>query len=111
MNELDRRSFVASLGSSLGLLALSPRNEGQHESGVKHDAGASVSRPNVIIMICDDLGYGDLGCYGSKLNTPNLNRMASEGARFTRFNTACPFGSHCAPRSVRITNSGWNASA
>ena len=42
--------------------------------------------PNVVLIFCDDLGYGDLGCYGSKVNpTPNLDRMAAEGARFTDF--------------------------
>ncbi len=42
--------------------------------------------PNFIIIFADDLGYGDLGCYGSKLNkTPNLDRLADEGIRFTDF--------------------------
>ena len=43
-------------------------------------------KPNVILINCDDLGYGDLGCYGSPLNdTPHLDRMAAEGLRFTDF--------------------------
>ena len=37
---------------------------------------------NVVLMICDDLGFGDLGCYGSQLPTPNLDRMAKDGTRF-----------------------------
>jgi arylsulfatase A len=41
--------------------------------------------PNVVLIFADDLGYGDLGCYGSKNPTPNLDRMASEGVRFTQF--------------------------
>ncbi|WP_337189265.1 sulfatase-like hydrolase/transferase [Phenylobacterium sp.] len=42
--------------------------------------------PNVIVILADDLGYGDLGCYGSThVRTPNLDRMAAEGARFTDF--------------------------
>lgn len=42
--------------------------------------------PNVILINCDDLGYGDLGCYGAKdIRTPHLDRMASEGTRFTDF--------------------------
>ncbi len=49
------------------------------------------TRPlNVVLMICDDLGYGDLGCFGSKLPTPNLDRMAREGIRFTRYNGGHP---------------------
>lgn len=41
-------------------------------------------RPNVIIIYADDLGYGDLGCYGAtKIKTPNMDRLAKRGIRFT----------------------------
>lgn len=53
------------------------------------------TRPNVILINCDDLGYGDLGCYGSTLNqTPALDRLAVEGVRFTDFYMASPV---CSP--------------
>lgn len=42
-------------------------------------------KPNVVIVFVDDMGYGDLGCFGSKIKTPNLDRMAAEGAKFTNF--------------------------
>ncbi len=46
-------------------------------------------KPNVILIYIDDMGYSDLGCYGSKINhTPNIDRMASEGMRFTDFYSA-----------------------
>ena len=52
-------------------------------------------RPNVIIVLTDDMGYGDLGCYGSKaIPTPNLDRMAREGMRFTDFYCSSPL---CSP--------------
>lgn len=47
------------------------------------------SRPNIVMIMADDLGYADLGCYGSEIQTPNLDRMAAEGMRMTQFyNTA-----------------------
>lgn len=52
-------------------------------------------RPNIILINCDDLGYGDLGCYGSKVNkTPALDQMSIEGTRFTDFYMASPV---CSP--------------
>jgi arylsulfatase A-like enzyme len=48
-------------------------------------AADSQARPNIVLIIADDLGYGDLGCYGStKIKTPNLDRLAAEGVRFTQ---------------------------
>src|SRR5687768_4830728 len=45
--------------------------------------------PNIVIILADDLGYGDLGCYGHPtIRTPNLDRMAAEGMRFTDFYVA-----------------------
>lgn len=58
--------------------------------------------PNIIFILADDLGYGDLGCYGQqKIFTPHLNRMAAEGMRFTQFYSGT---SVCAPsRSALMT--------
>lgn len=48
-------------------------------------------RPNIVVIICDDLGYGDLACYGHPdIRTPHLNRMAAEGIRFTDFYSTAP---------------------
>jgi arylsulfatase len=52
-----------------------------------------VDRPNIVIIMADDMGFSDLGCYGSEIDTPNLDRLAAGGLRFTQFyNTArcCP---------------------
>lgn len=54
---------------------------------------APKQRPNIVVMLVDDMGYSDIGCYGSEINTPNLDKLAQSGVRFTRFyNTArcCP---------------------
>ena len=53
----------------------------------------AATRPNIVVLLVDDMGYSDIGCYGGELNTPNLDKLASEGVRFTQFhNTArcCP---------------------
>src|SRR6185295_13730846 len=48
-------------------------------------SGATLPTPNVVFILADDLGYGDLGCYNkeSKIPTPNLDKLASQGMRFT----------------------------
>src|SRR5688572_783447 len=57
-------------------------------------------RPNVVVILADDLGFGDLGCYGHpRFKTPRLDRMAAEGARLTQFNTPMPF---CAPTRAAL---------
>lgn len=51
------------------------------------------SRPNILVILADDMGYSDLGCYGGEIHTPNLDKLAAEGLRFTHFyNTSrsCP---------------------
>ncbi len=54
----------------------------------------TVNRPNVVVIIADDLGYGDLGSYGqTKVKTPNLDRLAKEGTRFTQFYAGSSLGS------------------
>ncbi len=63
-------------------------------------AVAQNRRPNVIFILADDLGWTDLGCYGSKLyRTPNIDRMAQQGVRFTNAYAACPV---CSPTRASI---------
>ncbi|MGV3662492.1 MAG: sulfatase [Prosthecobacter sp.] len=80
-------SSVSTLGS---LLMLVPQGQAQ------------AAPPNVVVILADDLGFGDLGCYGHpKFKTPRIDQMAAEGARLTQFNCPAPF---CAPtRSALMT--------
>jgi len=67
----------------------------------RNDQPSAASRPpNFIIIFCDDLGYGDLSCYGhDKISTPNLNRMADEGLKFTSFYSCAAL---CTPSRVGL---------
>ena len=58
-------------------------------------------RPNVVLINCDDLGYGDLGCYGSVRNaTPAIDALAADGLRLDSFYMASPV---CSPTGVLVT--------
>lgn len=70
------------LMTSTGLLAASL---------VGVQAADNAGKPNIIFILCDDMGYGDLACYGQKyIQTPNLDRMAQEGMRFTQAYAGSP---------------------
>lgn len=60
---------------------------------LSHAVILAAEQPNIIVILSDDMGYSDLGCYGGEIATPNLDRLAENGLRFTQFyNTArcCP---------------------
>lgn len=61
---------------------------------------AQPSKPNIILILADDLGYGDLGCYGQqKIKTPNIDKLADEGIRFTNFYSGATV---CAPSRASL---------
>ncbi|MEZ6089965.1 MAG: sulfatase [Pirellulaceae bacterium] len=63
-------------------------------------AAADAPRPNIVLIFADDQGYGDLGCFGSrKIETPNIDRLAKEGRRFTSFMVASPV---CTPSRAAL---------
>lgn len=86
----DRRDFLRRTAALAGTAAL---NSGPLTA-------AAGRKPNVIIILADDLGYGDLGSYGCEIPTPNLDRLAAEGVRFTQAYVASPI---CSPSRVGIT--------
>jgi arylsulfatase len=56
--------------------------------------------PNIVLIMADDMGFSDIGCYGSEITTPNLDRLAREGVRFTQF---CNTARCCPTRSALLT--------
>jgi arylsulfatase len=69
------------LCSCLALLTSLVLNGGLCLAADNPDAG----RPNIIIVMADDMGFSDLGCYGSEIKTPTIDRLATQGLRFSQF--------------------------
>ena len=82
--QCGRREFLKLIAGAGAAAMLPELGRGQ---------AAKPARPNIVVILCDDMGYSDLGCYGGELPTPNLDALAAGGLRFTQFyNTArcCP---------------------
>lgn len=61
--------------------------------GLAASSARAAEAPNIVLIMSDDMGFSDLGCYGGEINTPNLDQLAKHGVRFSQFyNTArcCP---------------------
>ena len=84
-----RRGFLRALG--LGAAAIAAPQV--LAAAAKPDAATS-RKPNIIIILADDMGYGDASCYDGWIDTPNLDRLAAEGLRFTDFHSS---GAVCSP--------------
>ncbi|MHC4636985.1 MAG: arylsulfatase [Planctomycetota bacterium] len=86
---MDRRNFL----KSIGLSAVSAAIGGCLVSNQNASTPGENNKPNIILIMADDMGFSDIGCYGSEIQTPNLDSLASGGIRFKQFyNTArcCP---------------------
>lgn len=71
-----RRDFLRAIGFGTVSLMVAPVVSGAQTGG---------KRPNIVLILADDMGYSDIGCYGGEIQTPNLDRMAAEGLRFSQF--------------------------
>ena len=79
MQEVDKMAHSASIMVLLLLFGCAGGGE----------TGGARRRPNVLVILADDLGYSDIGCYGGEISTPNLDGLSSGGLRFTQvYNTA-----------------------
>jgi len=93
---MNRRHFLRTVGLGAAALATSRiARAGQ---------GAAADRPDIVILIADDMGYSDLGCYGGEIRTPHLDGLARRGIRFTEYHTE----NMCAPtRATLLTGRYW----
>ena len=66
----------------------------------------AADRPNILIILTDDMGFSDLGCFGGEIKTPNLDKLAADGLRFTEFyNTARCWPTRATLMSGQVTES------
>ena len=77
-SRITRREFVKGACVGAASLGFCSRTRGAIRTENK-------GRPNVLLIMADDMGFSDLGCYGSEIQTPNLDQLAAKGLRFTQF--------------------------
>ncbi len=89
----NRRSFMKTMGVGAVGTALA-------HSSITKRADAQASKPNIVLILVDDLGWVDMGCYGSEYyDTPNIDRLAAQGMKFTNGYAACAV---CSPTRAAI---------
>ncbi len=87
MPSINRRHFIKQAGLATASVLFGCQVQTRH-------------KPNIIFILIDDLGWKDLGCYGSRFHeTPNIDKLAAEGMRFTDAYAACPV---CSPTRASI---------
>lgn len=97
MTDITRRRILQGSGAVVATLALGAcSTAAEQTAGVPPTtptgpdpttpttSGPLAKRPNIIVVLADDMGYADLGCWGSEIKTPNIDRLAANGARFTQ---------------------------
>lgn len=69
-----------------------------HNCNAESDIMTTPKKPNFLIILADDLGFSDPGCFGGEIRTPNIDRLAKEGVQFTNFHAAAA----CSPTRAMI---------
>ena len=93
--KMNRRDFLKTAGLTAAALVVPGCSDFLRTSG-----RTSTDKPNLVIVFCDDVGYADVGVFGAKgYQTPNLDRMAAEGVKFTDFYAAAP---SCTPSRAAL---------
>jgi len=88
---MNRREFVKFVAAGTAALL------GRGQAGAR---SRTADKPNIILIMADDLGYGDIGCYGStKIKTPNIDALAKGGMKFTDYHSNCPV---CSPTRAAL---------
>lgn len=75
MSQFNRRDFLKGVAAGLGTAALPGALFAQQDA---------TSKPNILLVMCDDMGFSDIGCYGGEVSTPNIDGLAKRGVRFTQ---------------------------
>lgn len=83
MAAMTRREFFASSVGAAAALGLATEPSGAAQAPSRHPG--STARPSVVLMLADDMGFSDIGCYGSEIRTPYLDGLAARGLRFRQF--------------------------
>jgi len=91
-----RRDFLKKLG--LGLAAFAMPGCAATAKTVLSSASQKIAPPNIVLIMADDMGFADIGCYGSEISTPNLDALAKNGLRFTQFYN----GARCCPTRAAL---------
>ena len=79
--KLTRRDFLKISGTTAACFSLGGCLEGIS----KASDISNQKRPNILLIMADDMGFSDIGCYGSEINTPNIDNLAANGLRYKRF--------------------------
>jgi arylsulfatase A-like enzyme len=85
------RKLIIVIGMGVSVLAF---------SGCTENTNSKSTRPDIVIILADDMGFSDIGCFGGEIETPNIDKLASQGMSFTQFYNA---GRCCPSRASLLT--------